>query len=100
LIAAPAIAILVAGCNHGGTTAEQTTTAPITTTPPVAVVALDGLLLSAAEANTALGTTRVTVAGTWTQMLDASSHIPEKDCAFVNPTDRSIYAVSGWNAVR
>jgi len=94
-----AFAILLTGCS-GGTPAVSSSAELTTTTPSVAAAALDELLLSAAEVNTAMGTRSMTVAGTWTTMLDASSHIPDKDCVFAYPADNSVYVVSNWTAVR
>jgi serine/threonine kinase PknH len=104
LLAAAVIAIAIAGCSSGGKTAAPTTVPPTTAATsrsPVAVAALDGLLLSPAEINTAVGTTGIPVKGTYTQMLDASAEVPDKDCRFTDQSaEASVYAGSGWTAVR
>jgi serine/threonine protein kinase len=59
----------------------NTTTAPTTnptTAPPLAAAALDGLLLSPNQINTAMGTTGMTVAGTYTTMDDPSNFTADK----------------------
>jgi serine/threonine kinase PknH len=68
------------------------------TPPPVAVE--DGLLLSPAEINSAMGATGMTVNGTYTDMFDYSANIPDKDCRFLYSAEASAYDGSGWIAVR
>jgi hypothetical protein len=96
--------IFVASCSSGNqTNANQTNAAPTTTSstpPPVAVAALDGLLLSPDQIGTAMGTTGIPVKETVTTMVDDSASIPDKDCRFVDPAEASVYAGSGWAALR
>ena len=69
--------------------------------PPVAVDALDGLLLSPAEINTAIGTTGILLNGTTSAVMsDNSANIPDKDCRFNLPVQASVYDGSGWIATR
>ena len=71
------------------------------TPPPVAAEALDGLLLSPAEINSAMGATGMTVNGTSTDMSDDGDNIPDKDCRFTYySAEASVYDGSGWTAVR
>ena len=96
----PAICIVVAACssgNHGTATTSTTST----TAPPVAEAALDGLLLSPAEINTAMGATGMTVMGTYHKMDDHSADVPNNDClAMYGPGEPSVYAGSGASATR
>ena len=79
--------IFVASCSRG-------------THPPAAADALDGVLLSPAEINSAMGATGITVNGTSTAMSDDSANIPDKDCRFIDPPpETSVYDGSGWTAV-
>jgi serine/threonine kinase PknH len=69
--------------------------------PPVAVDALDGLLLSPAEMNTAIGATGILLNGTTSAVMsDNSANIPDKDCRFNLPVQASVYDGSGWIATR
>jgi hypothetical protein len=85
--------------------ARPSTTAPTTTTPapapPVAEAALDGLLLSPDQINSAMGTTGMAVTDNGTVMDDASAHDPDKACQAVDgPLMAPVYAGSGWTAFR
>jgi serine/threonine-protein kinase len=77
------------------------TTAP-TTAPPVAAAALDGLLLSPDRINTAMGTTGMTVAGTYTTMDDPSSFTADgadKGCLpVIWAAQAPAYAASAFSA--
>lgn len=66
--------------------------------PPIATDALDRLLLSPAEINTAIGTTGILLNGTGAVMSDNSANIPDKDCRFHLPAQASVYEGSGWTA--
>ena len=86
--------IFVGSCSRGNTPP-----------PPVAEEALDGLPLSPAEINSAMGATGITVNETSTDMSDDSANIPDKDCRFIYPAEISVYGIysaegSGWTAVR
>jgi serine/threonine-protein kinase len=83
----------------GTTTTTTTTIAP--PRPPVAAAALEGLLLSPDQINTAMGATGMTVAGTATGMVDYSASVADKACLpMVSPVQSPVYAGSGWSAVR
>ena len=81
----------------------STTTAPTTTTsttaPPVAEAALEGLLLSPDQINTAMGATGMTVTETPTAM-DESRAADEACRPLVGPLIAQAYAGSGWSASR
>ena len=101
LIAALALAatgLLVAGCssaNHGISASTTSTTAP-----PVAVNALEGLLLSPAQINTAMGATGMTASGTYTTMGEFSADVSDKACLPMhNNADAAVYAGSAWSAL-
>jgi len=67
----------------------------------VAADALDGLLLSPAEIGTAMASdAEVPVKKTLTQMADTSAAKPDQNCRFTQPAESTIYAKSGWKAVR
>src|SRR6202453_5510893 len=69
--------------------------------PPVAVDALDGLLLSPAQINTAIGTIGILLNGTTSAVMsDNSANIPEKNSQFNLPVQASVYDGSGWIATR
>jgi hypothetical protein len=93
----PAICTVVAACssgNHGTATTS-------TTARPVAEVVLDGLLLSPAEFNTAMGATGMTVMATYDKMDDHSADVSNNDClAMYGPGEPSVYAGSGASATR
>jgi hypothetical protein len=91
--------VLVAGCNATSNHAGPGTTTS-TTAPPVARAALDGLLLSAAEINTAMGATRLSVADDTKQMDDVSALVARPECLQIySPAEANAYANSGWIAV-
>jgi hypothetical protein len=100
VVAAAAVVVLIAGCGSGGNTSAPTTTTGSPSRPPIAVGALDGLLLGPAEIGAAMGATEVPVKKTDTQMGDTSAGKPDKGCGFTQPAETSIYAGTGWTAVR
>jgi hypothetical protein len=100
LVAAAAIVVLIAGCSSIGGKATRSTTTTTSSRPPVAVGALAELLLSPAEIGTAMGTAGISVNQTDTKMYEDSTDIPDADCRNSSPVDTSVYAGSGWTAVR
>jgi serine/threonine-protein kinase len=65
------------------------------------VTALEGLLLSPADINAAMGASGMTVAGGINVMDDDSAAMPDKDCRFADgPAEEPAYVGSGWTAVR
>ena len=71
--------MLIAGCSANSNRATPTTTAS-TTPSPVAQAALDGLLLSAAEIDAAMGATELSVADDTKHMEDVSVMVSRPEC--------------------
>ena len=92
----PAICLFVAACsssNHGTTTTS--------TAPPVAEAALDGLLLSPAEIDAAVGATGMTVRAAYDKMADSSALVSDTNCVVMyGGGEPSVYAGSGASATR
>jgi hypothetical protein len=90
-VALAAIGCLAAGCgttNQG--TAPTTTSAP-SPAPPVALAALDGLLLSADEVNTAMGATGMT-GKAYDTMGDDSAGVSDNAClSIAGPVQKLVY---------
>jgi serine/threonine kinase PknH len=67
---------------------------------PVAETALQGLLLSPDQLDTAMGAKGMTVVGTITTLPDGSGQVPDKACVPLEGAGQAtIYAGSGWTAV-
>jgi serine/threonine kinase PknH len=100
VVASIGVVVLAAGCSsskQAGPASPTTSSAK----PPVAEAALEGLWLSPADINTAMGATGMTVAGTYTTFVDDSGTVPDKDCRVTAiDADADSYADSGWTAVR
>jgi serine/threonine-protein kinase len=80
------------------TSQPSTTSQPVT---PVAEAALEGLLLSPDQINTAMGAIGMTASGTITTMGDQSASVVDKACLpMAGPAQAAVYAGSGWTAVR
>ena len=92
--------MLVAGCGaHSGRATPAGPTTPATVAP-VAATALDGLLLSAAEINTAVGA-QLSVTGDTKHMDDLSNLVSRPECLPIfSPAEATAYAGSGWTALR
>ena len=104
-LAVAGICILTAGCssgsNQGTKTSTTATTTTTTTAPPVAETALDGLLLSPEQVNTAMGATEMAVTKTHTSMSDDSATMEPKECLAVDGSAQAqVYANSGFMAER
>jgi hypothetical protein len=70
------------------------------TVAPVEQTALQGLLLSPEQLNTAMGTTGMTVTGTVSALPDAGGQVPDKACVpLEGPGQALAYAGSGFTAV-
>jgi hypothetical protein len=96
-LALAGLCILAAGCSSTGGHAATTPT----TVPLVAEPALSGLLLSAAEVNTAVGGTDLSVTGDATDMVDHGASVSRHEClAIFSPGEANAYARSGWTAFR
>jgi serine/threonine kinase PknH len=68
---------------------------------PVPMAALDGLLLSPGQINSAMGATGMGITGTYTELVDSSATIAQPECRTVNdPMEASSYTGSGWTALR
>ena len=94
-----AVVVAVAGILGYNLWRKSTSTGP--TAPPVAQAALEGLLLSPDQINTAMGATGMTVAGTSAATNDASAHVPDKACLpMQGPAEATVYEDSGWSAAR
>jgi hypothetical protein len=97
-LALAGICILIAGCGSHGGRATPTATTP-TTAAPVAAAALDGLLLGAAEINTAVGA-QLSVTADTKQMDDLSNLVSRPECLPIfSPAEATAYAGSGWTAL-
>jgi hypothetical protein len=99
-LALAGICVLAAGCSAHSSHATPTT-ATSTTAAPVAAAALDGLLLSAAEINAAMGTgAQLSVTGDTKQMDDLSNIVSRPECLPIfSPAEATGYANSGWTAL-
>lgn len=96
------VGYLLAGRSSPPSTISQpsTTSQPSTRLTP-SEAALEGLLLSTDQINTAMGTTGMTVTQTPTAMVDASADMPDKACLHMaSVLEAPVYEGSGWSAVR
>ncbi len=104
LVAATVVVLAATGylLRQPSTTAPTTTTP--TTTPPVAEAALEGLLLSPDQLDTAMGATGMTFTPLRNPpgvMDDDSAHVADKACRPLDgPLLAPVYAGSGWTAFR
>jgi serine/threonine kinase PknH len=103
------VCVLAAACGGNNSSAPAASSAKAgaggsttsTPPPPVAVSALDGLLLSPDQINTAMGATAMTVGQTYTRMADAGPNVADVNCRSVhNSAESSAFADSGWTALR
>jgi hypothetical protein len=100
VVASIGAVVLVAGCSSGKQSSPASTTTSASK-PPVAEAALEGLLLSPADINTAMGATAMTVAGKYTTFVDDTNTVPDKACRITAiDADIDSYADSGWTAMR
>lgn len=116
-LSAAGVCIVSAGCGGGSgqegtspatsSTASSAQAAPASTTPsPLAEAALDGLLLSPAQIDTALGATGLKVVATKSSMADDITVPPDAPpdkiaCVGIAGTaETQAYAGSGFTAVR
>lgn len=89
-----AICTVVASCSSNHDT-------PTPTVHPVGEAELPGFLLSAAEVNSAVGATGMTVAGAYVKMDDHSAVVSDKNCIVMyGPGEPSVYSGSGVSATR
>lgn len=74
---------------------------PARAAPPGAPGALDGLLLSPAEINAAMGATGMTVSTSFNTLSEPRGVVAPPECQFVaSPSQTGVYAGSGWTAAR
>jgi hypothetical protein len=104
-LALAGICMVAAGCNPNGTKvipATSRTASPTSiTVPAVAEAALDGLLLSVADINAAIGTTDLSVSADSKRMDDLSNLVSRPECLPIfGPAGEKPYANSGSTAVR
>jgi hypothetical protein len=86
---------------HSAAPVTQQPTSTSHPVPPVASNALEGLLLSVNQLNTALATSGLAVTQTLTNILDDSSGVSDQACLPLDGVAEStVYATSGWSAVR
>jgi hypothetical protein len=77
IVASIGVVVLAAGCG-GSKQAGPASTTTSSAKAPVAEAALEGLWLSPADINTAMGATGMTVAGTYTTFVDDSGTVPDR----------------------
>jgi serine/threonine kinase PknH len=105
-LAVAGVCVVAAACSSSPKTSAPASPSPTSSSPPppepVALSALEGLLLSPDQINTAMGATAMTVSGgSATSMVDHSPEISPTDClAVAAPPQEKVYAGSGWSAVR
>jgi PknH-like extracellular domain len=91
------LCVLAASCSANS---NRATPATSTTVPPVAQAALDGLLLSVAQINAAMGTTGLSVADDNKHMEDVRAIVSRPECLPIySPAEANAYANSGWTGV-
>ncbi len=102
-LAAAGVCVLV-GCgnSHGGKAATTTTsTTPAFIAPPIQERALDGLLISPEQVNTAMGANGMAVTKNRTSMSDDSATMQPKECLAIDGSAQAqVYAGSGFTAER
>jgi hypothetical protein len=88
-------------CDRSPACSSNDETGSTPTAPPVTGAALDGLLLSPADVNAAMGATAMTVAGTYAKFDDHSGVVSDKNCLVMyGPGEPAVYAGSGASATR
>lgn len=81
-------------------TSQTSTTSPTPPSLTPAQAALEKLLLSPGQINTAMGMTGLTVGGTANAMVDIAADVPDKACqSIVSPAETKVYEGSRWSAV-
>ena len=104
LVAAVVVVVVaVAGyflLGRPSTTSQSSAASQPSTSLTPAQTALQGLLLSADQINTAMGTTVLTVAGTTGVMPNIAAEVPDKACRpIVSPAEAQVYEGSGWSTM-
>ena len=104
-LAVAGICLLTFGCSQGDNHTARTSTTkptPTTTTPPPLVdTALPGLMLSADEANAAMGANAMAITRTRYEMSDDSATMQPRECLAIDGSAQAqVYAGSGFTAER
>jgi serine/threonine kinase PknH len=98
------VAYLLLGRTSPGSTANKPATSTSAPSAPLPVAALDRLLLSPDQIDSAMGATRMGIIGTYTDLsalVDSTDAVAEPQCRVIDQSmDASIYNGSGWTAVR
>lgn len=97
------VAYLLLGHTSPGSTANKpaTTTSPPPPPVPVPVAALDGLLLSPEQINSAMDTTGMGSSGTSTELADNTASVADVNCRAIDSVQSfANFGGSGWTAVR
>ncbi len=101
VLAAVLLVVVVTHYEHSNAPAATSTPTTPAGPPLVAEAALDVLLLTPDQINTAMGATGMTASGTVTAMEDDSAEVSDKAClAMFGAVQDGTYAGSGWSAVR
>jgi PknH-like extracellular domain len=99
-LAVAGFCVLAAACNSNADKASPALSGS-TTAAAVAAAALDGLLLSTADINAAIGTSDSTGSGLRMRMNDLTNLVSRPECLPIfGPADGKVYASSGYSAVR
>lgn len=102
MVGAVLVAVLLSGCVS---TVDGTAVAGRSAGPrevaPLRESQLDGVLLTIGELNAVMGSTRVEITGDYDDMSDLSAEVSDPDClGAVYGAEETVYAGSGWTAVR
>jgi hypothetical protein len=104
MLALIAVIVVVVAAAAGITSyllSQHSHASQIPTAQPVSEAALEGLLLSSDQINIAMGATGMTVAKTFTAMVDDSADVSDKACLPADSAaEAAVYAGSGSSAVR
>jgi PknH-like extracellular domain len=97
------VAVAVAGyflLGRPSTTSQSSAASQPSTSLTPAQTALEGLLLSADQINTAMGTTVLTVQGSTGAMPNVAAQVPDTACRpIVSPAEAEVYEGSGWSTM-
>lgn len=102
-LAVAGLCTLFVGCGsgHGGKAPTTTSTTPPFIAPPIQERALDGLLLSPEQINTAMGANGMAVTKNHTSMSDDSATMEPRECLAIDGSAQAqVYAGSGFTAER
>jgi hypothetical protein len=103
LVAAIVVVVAAVGCYYlpgrPSTSPSSAVSQPPTSLTP-AQTALEGLLLSADQIDTAIGATGLAVGGTIGAMNNNAADVPDKACQpIASPAEAQVYEGSGWSTV-